>query len=318
LPFQLITPGRTFLKRGLLLQLERSSAPKEREFLLFSDCLIWFASAEKGDGDLEDWDWNGGANKDRRKSLGVIGAGGRPPLERSQSKSEAEILSLLDKSRAKGSNADLRSAPTTPTKKRKVRQASNGTEEKWVYKGKADLVDLEVVISRPMEDGEERRFEVLSPEISFALYACERIYQRSSFGDLTTVCDQLANEQERDEWSTAIRQAKASLLVSLNAIHPNSTLTSSSSTNHLRRSLQALPHAPEEEHQKPKRGKVEHFLPAIWIPDAKTESCMRCGRSFGWRRRRHHCRLCGRCVCASCSGKVGNYSSSLRMIHMTK
>jgi hypothetical protein len=23
-----------------------------------------------------------------------------------------------------------------------------------------------------------------------------------------------------------------------------------------------------------------------------------------WRRRRHHCRLCGRCVCGSCSGKV--------------
>ena len=30
----------------------------------------------------------------------------------------------------------------------------------------------------------------------------------------------------------------------------------------------------------------------------RTSSCMRCGRSFGWRRRRHRCRLCG---CASCS-----------------
>ena len=87
-------------------------------------------------------------------------------------------------------------------------------------------------------------------------------------------------------------------------MHPNSTLTSSTSTHHLRRSLQALPHSPEEDARKPRRGKVEHFVPAIWIPDAKTESCMRCGRSFGWRRRRHHCRLCGRCVCANCSGKV--------------
>lgn len=95
--------------------------------------------------------------------------------------------------------------------------------------------------------------------------------------------------------------------MSLNAMHPNSTLTSSASTHHLRRSLQALPHSPEEDARKPRRGKVEHFVPAIWIPDAKTESCMRCGRSFGWRRRRHHCRLCGRCVCASCSGKVSRY-----------
>jgi FYVE, RhoGEF and PH domain containing 5/6 len=49
---------------------------------------------------------------------------------------------------------------------------------------------------------------------------------------------------------------------------------------------------------------VDHWVPAIWIPDGKTSSCMRCGRSFGWRRRRHHCRLCGRCICASCSGRV--------------
>ena len=33
---------------------------------------------------------------------------------------------------------------------------------------------------------------------------------------------------------------------------------------------------------------------------------MRCGRSFGWRRRRHHCRLCGRFIRASCSGRVSS------------
>ena len=113
-----------------------------------------------------------------------------------------------------------------------------------------------------------------------------------------------ASEQERDEWGKAIRNAKASLLVSLNVTQPNSTLTSSASTNHLRRALQALPHPPEQDSRLPRRGKVEHFVPAIWIPDGKTESCMRCGRTFGWRRRRHHCRLCGRCVCAACSGSV--------------
>ncbi len=86
--------------------------------------------------------------------------------------------------------------------------------------------------------------------------------------------------------------------------HPNSTLSSSASTTHLRRTLQALPHLPGDVRNRPRRGRVEHFVPAVWIPDGRTESCMRCGRSFGWRRRRHHCRLCGRCVCASCSGSV--------------
>jgi hypothetical protein len=93
-------------------------------------------------------------------------------------------------------------------------------------------------------------------------------------------------------------------MATLTAMNPNSTLTSSVSTNHLRQTLQALPHLPEDDDKNPPRGRVEHFVPAIWIPDGKTDACMRCGRPFGWRRRRHHCRLCGRCVCGSCSGKV--------------
>ena len=131
-----------------------------------------------------------------------------------------------------------------------------------------------------------------------------------------------ATEDERNEWSSEIRQAKAQLLVSFNITHPNSTLTSSSSTKHLRLSLQALPYPPSDERLltvdrknpkgkwkkgaelKERRGRVEHWVPAIWVPDEKTEGCMRCGRTFGWRRRRHHCRLCGKCVCAACSGKV--------------
>ena len=94
-----------------------------------------------------------------------------------------------------------------------------------------------------------------------------------------------AGEEERDEWVNAIRNAKSSLLVSLSVMQLNSTLTSSASTTHLRRTLEALPYAPDDD-TKPKRGKVEHFVPAVWVPDGKTESCMRCGRTFGWRRRR--------------------------------
>jgi FYVE, RhoGEF and PH domain containing 5/6 len=134
-----------------------------------------------------------------------------------------------------------------------------------------------------------------------------------------------ATEHDRDDWVSAIRQAKAQILVSLNVRNPNSTLTSSTSANHVRRSLQALPFPLsdngggdagggrkrrgkgnlQDSHDKmERRAGVEHWVPAIWIPDEKTKECMRCGQPFGWRRRRHHCRLCGRCVCASCSEKV--------------
>ncbi|TFK39533.1 hypothetical protein BDQ12DRAFT_734878 [Crucibulum laeve] len=314
LPFQLIVPGRTLFKRGSLLHIERSDSPREREFLLFSDCLVWLAPEEAERG------WNipwGTSESSYSPSATSSELPKRPGMVRSRSKSEAELSALVIKVR----EGVVGSAPNTPKKPQRKshhpppspsalkRQASaSNSEERWVYKGRAELVDLEVVVTPAREEGEERRFEVLSPEGSFALYA--------------------TTEQERDEWVSGIRQAKGQLLISLNVTQPNSTLTSSAATNHVRRTLQALPFPPSDERiatlrgspskaklskqQKKKgeepalerRGKVEHWVPAIWIPDGKTEGCMRCGKPFGWRRRRHHCRLCGRCICAACSGKT--------------
>ncbi|EEB89137.1 hypothetical protein MPER_12806, partial [Moniliophthora perniciosa FA553] len=436
LPFQLITPGRTLLKRGPLIQVERSEVPREREFLLFSDCLVWLVReederAEKGEkvwgaiggiaGNLGFWgsEKSGSRNNSRTSFSGTpedsskittpntppnnrTAALRRPSMVRSRSKSEAELTILQARVAsakvAAAVEAEVRAevgaepAPATPSvtmdedndvgpqptapepagnplssqmQKRssfagvtsvlggggervrtksiiprlnKIKRHASSIDdglagkERWVFKGRAELVDLEVVVpvkvkrSRPssanlgdggealsfMEDDDddesERRWEVLSPEGSFVLYA--------------------DTEHDRDEWTSQIRYSKAQLLVSLNATHPNSTLTSSSSTHHLRRTLQALPFLPDDERlgaidelsetpnkngkEKKKakqrrgerRGRVEHWVPAIWIPDGKAEGCMRCGKSFGWRRRRHHCRLCGRCVCASCSERT--------------
>ncbi|OSD01235.1 FYVE-domain-containing protein [Trametes coccinea BRFM310] len=266
LPFQLITPGRTFLKRASLLQLE-GSVPKEREFLLFSDCLIWLASA---DGDIFSDKWSAVASPSGSSTGGGI-------LDRSRSRTGDADADMMKRRQS------LLQLRFSGSPKKKVRQASSGVDDRWIYKGHVELVDLEVVVSVPSVNTPERGFELLSPHQSFAVYA--------------------ATDEERDEWITAIRNAKSSLLVSLSVMQLNSTLTSSASNHHLRRTLQALPYAPDDV-TKPRRGKVEHFVPAVWVPDGKTESCMRCGRTFGWRRRRHHCRLCGRCVCGSCSSKT--------------
>ncbi|KAG6812122.1 hypothetical protein H0H92_004290 [Tricholoma furcatifolium] len=250
LPFQLIVPGRSLLKRGPLLQIEPSGQPREREFLLFSDCLIWLAAEEserpqwKGDWGISRSGWGSGYTE----STSVVDASvssspqERPQMQRSRSKSEAE-LSLLRMDSHTSLPDGQAQTPTTPTKpngrngRRKSyhppsemlarRSSSNGGDDRWVYKGRIELVDLEVVVTPSREEGEERRFEILSPEGSFALYS--------------------GTEEDRDEWCSEMRQAKAQLLVSLNLTHPNSTLTSSSSTNHLRRSLQALPFPPSDD-----------------------------------------------------------------------
>ncbi|KAF8211050.1 hypothetical protein K438DRAFT_1664934 [Mycena galopus ATCC 62051] len=313
LPFQLIVPGRTLVRRGPLSHVELSAPPRDREFLLFSDCLVWLEAEADGSWVGNSSEWVSGGGTPSASPMSESGPT-RPVMMRTRSKSEAELplrnasgqvlltptptptsatRSVLPLPAAKKSAYHH---PVSRMKRRRHASTGAGDEGRWVYKGRAELVDLEVVITPPREFGEERRFEVLSPEGSFVLYA--------------------ESEKERDTWTSAIRQTKAQLFVSLNATHPDSTLTSSSSTAHLRRSLQALPFPPSDERlttlregktkgkKLERRGRVEHWVPAIWIPDEKTEGCMRCGRPFGWRRRRHHCRLCGRCVCASCSERT--------------
>lgn len=124
------------MRRGPLRQgqIERN-APDVREFLLFSDCLIWLAGAEDG---------SGGGNGAEHRAW-------RPKLQRGRSKSETEL----------------------PMAKQTT-SASTNTDERWSFKGRAELVDLEVVVSPAGRDQEDRtRFDVLSPEVSFAVYAGE-------------------------------------------------------------------------------------------------------------------------------------------------
>ena len=55
-------------------------------------------------------------------------------------------------------------------------------------------------------------------------------------------------------------------------------------------------------HSAERRRKVDHWVPAIWIPDGKNEFLYEMWSKFWVASTRHHCRLCGRCNCASSSG----------------
>jgi len=177
LPFQLIAPGRTFLKRGSLIQLERGSFPKEHDFLLFSDCLLWIANLDKGDSEAaERWD----------RQVVKAGLSSRIVMVRSRSRSEAELSALRSRAQAGGSGdgcsqpaSPTRSSPSAPpsryvvnpTRAKKRQASSTSCDERWWFKGKVELVDLEIVVTPPTEVGEECRLEVWSPEGSFAVYA---------------------------------------------------------------------------------------------------------------------------------------------------
>jgi hypothetical protein len=370
----------------------------ERELLLFSDCVVWlerelewgmvsassaagWANAASGNKSGDSASNGKPAGAARHNAVGPIGLGKpiqalkRPPMGRTRSKSEAELPTLKSQNMGLGTTPEnLRSVSGSssafisrdtppkrepppkrpPPKPLTTMEGSISNEERWRFRGMANLMDVEVVVS----PRNAMQIDFLSPEGSFALYACEpKVFQVGTVRSLTRL--NLATYDEREEWINAIRLSKATLLATFNVTHPDSTLTSSSSTTHLRRVLQALPYPPGEatirgaresgpprrsilggrsrlrqrepvvaednedadtensqpgqtafakqsrsEKQKERRGRVEHYVPPIWVPDREAGACMRCQAAFGWRRRRHHCRICGRVVCASCSSKV--------------
>jgi FYVE/RhoGEF/PH domain-containing protein 5/6 len=157
LPFQLISPGRSLLKRGPLLHVETSS-PKEREFLLFSDCLLWLSNADKvSSGELI-------AERLGRSSSPPA----RPPMIRNRSKSDADLPKFTN-----NRSSLLPSSKSQLPSSGKARYPSSSSEEKWIYKGHVELVDIDVVVPPGLETNQDHRLEILSPHSSFALYACE-------------------------------------------------------------------------------------------------------------------------------------------------
>ncbi|KAJ5810663.1 uncharacterized protein N7503_002881 [Penicillium pulvis] len=59
-------------------------------------------------------------------------------------------------------------------------------------------------------------------------------------------------------------------------------------------------HPPQALRASQEEGEMETSLPR-WQPDAEVTNCPICGVVFSFWYRKHHCRKCGRVVCASCS-----------------
>jgi len=58
--------------------------------------------------------------------------------------------------------------------------------------------------------------------------------------------------------------------------------------------------------------------PYIWIPDNKVRKCFNCNIEFGLLYRKHHCRICGRIFCNSCSQWECKLNSYISLINIPK
>ena len=186
LPFSLIVPGRTLLRRATMMKVDRGSDRRVRDLLLFSDCLVWISRG----GEREDWgvlgEWASVGLETGHsvlrdsvilESLNTklkLGHGVPTPQShgirqtgRIRSRSDADALPVVLRP-SSSANVFL---PPDPSLLRPVTAPRDENEERWWYRGKVELLDVEVVSPIISSPGEERMLEVLSPEGSFALYA---------------------------------------------------------------------------------------------------------------------------------------------------
>lgn len=156
------------------------------------------------------------------------------------------------------------------------------------------------------------KFEILSPQCSFSLYA--------------------SNQATKNSWVTAIREAQDEFWTSLPSIRKSMELTerpssfasmsseggsasggtishcttdgettssASSSTGHTRsRSMSSLFISSAS------LPLLEEYHAPVWVPDSLVSRCKRCAEPFSFWRRKHHCRLCGYVFCATCCSGV--------------
>lgn len=177
--------------------------------------MIWLVAAEVL-GQSWDWSWSGsgsagsGAGVTQSSHNTPVGSkfpAERPPMTRTRSKSDADVStqqtgvqSLRSREDSKSRDSGGDSLPVTPQKSSRPKSVlpsgspppvpnmakrRYSVDDKWTYKGRIELVDTQVIVGSALED--ERRFEILSPEGSFVLYASKSSHMSKSSIGLTCV-----------------------------------------------------------------------------------------------------------------------------------
>jgi hypothetical protein len=59
---------------------------------------------------------------------------------------------------------------------------------------------------------------------------------------------------------------------------------------------------------------IQETTPSIWIPSRNIRKCYTCSNEFSFWKRKHHCRICGRVFCSSCSGRWGSIPSLISVM----
>jgi FYVE, RhoGEF and PH domain containing 5/6 len=151
LPFPFIQPGRKFIRRGSLFQVA-DRVERFREFILFSDCLVWLSKGGERESPM--------TPEEELFKRSVIQLSSSPSSN-ALSRRTSEI-----------ENTSPRRGSSTASGAKRPNSTHNQFEEqKWWFRGTIDLLDLDVVLPVP-SFGEDGKIEVHSPHLSFSIFCC--------------------------------------------------------------------------------------------------------------------------------------------------
>eukprot|EP01088_Endostelium_zonatum_P017473 TRINITY_DN5174_c0_g1_i3.p1 TRINITY_DN5174_c0_g1~~TRINITY_DN5174_c0_g1_i3.p1 ORF type:complete len:1111 (+),score=306.91 TRINITY_DN5174_c0_g1_i3:151-3483(+) len=119
-------------------------------------------------------------------------------------------------------------------------------------------------------------FQIMSSLKSFTVYAADAMAKASWMQDLTHLIEQ---------------QQKSRANVVLSPIGDSFSSSFNTSNNNANNDGVVI------------EDQANSASAPIWIPDNEVGKCQMCGTVFTVIKRRHHCRNCGKCICATCSAK---------------
>ncbi|KAI6029945.1 hypothetical protein BKA83DRAFT_4225760 [Pisolithus microcarpus] len=303
----LVAPGRDLLKRGTLT-CQGSSSSVTYEFFLMTDHLIWLSRDEvnNGPGLLKSRSSPCGQNG-RRLYAGHIDL---VDVEVVMTIVHNDVTPRLDILSPRGSFA-LYAPAVSATKEQRLSQEREILEA-WLTSLRAARATRLTTLAR------------LNPDSTLSSSG-SNVHIRQALRAFAHECS--------EPWGSPLEFERMA--------SPQHSSDASGSFAEEPRGDLFTQAAPQSSQTYARRAHIDNFLPPVWTPDAKANKCMRCGRPFGfvldlklgdmfgWRsttvsfgddsnaktergkergrgawRRKHHCRICGRVVCAACSGKT--------------
>lgn len=285
----LVIPGRRLIKYGTLLKTRRKDI-QPRRFYLFSDCLIIAAA----NSDISSLVFEDESQLSSSKLLHSV----QNHSNDHSSDSSFDRCSSRSTHGLGGANEILHL-----TNKLYLSDMTVISYDEWPMLPPESLSSsrtMPSISSRPIPSL-RHKFEILSPQCSFSLYA--------------------STKAAKDSWVSAIRDTQSEFQTSLPSIRKSSELserplsfTSLSSDGtifdgDLSESEQV---SMSTESRRPKSKSMlftssqttlpslEDYHAPVWVPDSLVKRCKRCSEPFSIWRRKHHCRLCGNVFCASC------------------